>query len=469
MVAQTPRILIDCSHIDFSKQPTGIPRVVLSYIEVGYKWGRERGIDVIPVLPTSKGLVICRPLPGRGAPPALVERVAGSTKEHVVPTSTQVLSDAAHYLADVVLAVAKVPATVVPSKTSRAVVQWLEETLRTGASSILDKHVHAAEDLITLVPRTGDVLFSPAYWHDVDPAIYLAIKQAGARIVILVHDILPIVFEKFYPTPWRYLFRERVAQTTSYADALFCVSDYTRDTLREFLTRQKRTLPALSTALNGFEPLVSEDGLSLIRASSAMPHLADTRIASIMRERKPYIMVGSVEPKKGHLPTIKCFEAMWRAGLDRDLVVIGRKGWMERQITEAIEQSLFYGEKLHWFSGLDDFDLADAYVHSHALIMSSLAEGFGIPMVEASFYGKPVVVYDNPISREVLGTTGLYFTDAITLVEHIMNLEEPEHYAGLCEKAAEFRWPLWDEYTPSVFDRLLQLVTNPSRLTEIQT
>jgi len=45
------RILIDCSHVDFTRQPTGIPRVVLKYIEVGYEWGRRTGIEIIPVTP----------------------------------------------------------------------------------------------------------------------------------------------------------------------------------------------------------------------------------------------------------------------------------------------------------------------------------------------------------------------------------------------------------------------------------
>jgi len=59
------RILIDCSHVDFTRQPTGIPRVVLKYIEVGYEWGRRTGIEIIPVTPMQSGLYIRRPVPAR--------------------------------------------------------------------------------------------------------------------------------------------------------------------------------------------------------------------------------------------------------------------------------------------------------------------------------------------------------------------------------------------------------------------
>lgn len=70
------RILIDCSFIDFVKQPTGIPRTVLKYIEVGYGWGGKAGIEVIPIVPTREGVFICRPLPGRAPPTALRDQVS---------------------------------------------------------------------------------------------------------------------------------------------------------------------------------------------------------------------------------------------------------------------------------------------------------------------------------------------------------------------------------------------------------
>ena len=66
------RILIDCSFIDFTRQPTGIPRVVLKYIEGGYRWGEERGIEVVPVVTTKDGLYPVRPIPGESPPDRLL-------------------------------------------------------------------------------------------------------------------------------------------------------------------------------------------------------------------------------------------------------------------------------------------------------------------------------------------------------------------------------------------------------------
>jgi glycosyltransferase involved in cell wall biosynthesis len=181
-------------------------------------------------------------------------------------------------------------------------------------------------------------------------------------------------------------------------------------------------------------------------------------------DSRPFVMVGSIEPKKGHLPTIRCFEAIWRAGHNRNLVIIGRRGWLEHHILDAIERSAYYGDKLFWFSDFDDFDLAQAYSRSHALIFSSFGEGFGIPMIEASYFGRPTIVLDTPIAREILGEAGLYFKDGETLIDNIMELEDSVRYQSASDRASALSWVSWDKYTPRVFDELAKITADPKVL-----
>ena len=135
---------------------------------------------------------------------------------------------------------------------------------------------------------------------------------------------------------------------------------------------------------------------------------------------------------------------------------------MEREIVDYIEQSPYLGSKLFWLSEIDDYDLAYAYVHSHALVFASIAEGFGIPMIEASRFGKPVVVLDTAIAREVLGDVGLYFQEASDLVCALSALEEPNTLQEAREKAAAFEWPTWEECVPPIFDDLVRMDNSPS-------
>jgi alpha-1,2-rhamnosyltransferase len=463
MGQQARRILIDCSYVDFTRQPTGIPRVVLKYIEVGYEWGRRTGIEVIPVIPTDSGLFIVRPVPGRDPPPELLRtaRSAQNTVGH--PAGVELARAVACYFTHVVHHLLYLAAALVPLTVTIVSVKWLDGFVRRKLKLSVQLLERSAAQSYRIYPRVGDVLFTPAYWHDVDPEIYRNIRSAGARVVVLVHDILPIIFDRFYHAPWCYEFKANVKAAFSYADAFFCVSDFTRSALIEFGIRQKQKVPPVTTAYNGFEPLVEREVMEAREFKENRSFLLRKHIPEAFGGHSlPFIMVGSIEPKKGHIPTIKCFEAIWKAGHNRNLVIIGRRGWLEQPIVDAIERSTYYERKLFWFSDFDDFDLAQAYGRSHALIFSSFGEGFGIPMIEASYFGKPTIVLDTPIAREVLGPSGLYFKSGKTLIDRVIELEDPVRYQAACDSASSLSWVSWDEYTPRVFDELAKVTADPN-------
>jgi glycosyltransferase involved in cell wall biosynthesis len=67
------------------------------------------------------------------------------------------------------------------------------------------------------------------------------------------------------------------------------------------------------------------------------------------------------------------------------------------------------GNRLAWLGGSDD-DLADLYAAADCFVYPSLAEGFGIPLVEAAKLGCPVACSDIPPFREVLGHHARFFS-----------------------------------------------------------
>jgi hypothetical protein len=85
-------------------------------------------------------------------------------------------------------------------------------------------------------------------------------------------------------------------------------------------------------------------------------------------------------------------------------------------------------------------------------------------MIEASHYAKPTVALDTPIVHEILGDRALLFGTAAGFVQHIVDLEDPAKYAHVCRVAAGLHWPLWEDYTPQVFDRLLEFVSGKAPL-----
>jgi glycosyltransferase involved in cell wall biosynthesis len=67
------------------------------------------------------------------------------------------------------------------------------------------------------------------------------------------------------------------------------------------------------------------------------------------------------------------------------------------------------GHPLLHLPGADDRTLEWAYAEAACLVFPSIAEGFGLPIVEALSYGLPVLASDIPVHREVGGAAVEYF------------------------------------------------------------
>jgi alpha-1,2-rhamnosyltransferase len=435
------RIFIDCSYIDFSRQPTGIPRVVLKYIETGYEWGQAHGVDVVPVVTTKDGLYPVRPVPGK-APPKSLARYAAPQLDEVAHGAA-----AAAHLRE---AQAALQAALVDAGAAAAV-----GMVEGGVASLFATLVNGTDDALLIKVKPGDLVFYPAYWHDIDPKHLKNLSDAGARVFILVHDILPITFAKFYQTPWRESFADNLLAACATADGLFAVSQYTADKVIEFARENGVTVDHVEVLHNGYDPLVEDPEVkAAIDDGSYRTSFARKSKFDFYTKNQPFLMVGTIEPKKGHIPVIDVFEDLWRRGLDRKLALVGRRGWLDEPVLEKIKGSEFYGDKLFWFDDHDDLDLYVAYKYSRALIFSSYAEGFGIPMVEAAMAQLPLICYDTEVAREVAGKHAMFYSNRAEFEHFLTLMEQDEAREKERAKLANFQWPSWRDIGMRLFEHL---------------
>lgn len=435
------RLFIDCSYVDFKKQPTGIPRVVLKYVETGYKWGRENGVDVLPVVTTESGVFPVRPLPGKSPP--------SSAQKYVRPELDSVSDGgvAAGHLRDAETALR---AALIGAGAPASIVGIEKGVAALFASLIAGDN----EDFLKLDVGPGDIFFFPAYWHDIDPSVLAALHELGAKLFILVHDILPITFSKFYDSPWREQFANNLLAAAEIADGMLAVSNYSANGVLNFVQAKGVHLQHVEVSHNGFDPLIENDDVRNAIDAGRYPRGAGKANFEFFREKQPVLMVGTIEPKKGHIPVIQSFERMWQEGLERDLVLVGRKGWLDQPVVKHIEGSEYYGRKLFWLDGLDDTDLYVAYKYSRGLIFGSYAEGFGIPMIEAADAQLPIICYDTEVAREIAGSNASYYSSFEGLQKHIRDLEDDAIYADRKAALKGFTWPSWQQTGMRLFDHL---------------
>lgn len=262
----------------------------------------------------------------------------------------------------------------------------------------------AAKGLREVAFREGDLLLMfDASWNY---PVWHAARQAraqGAAVVPLVHDLMPIDAPQFC-APWmRSAFADWLRQAVSGSDAILCNSASTESSLRAHAATQGWSLPPTAHIRLGSDPVALSQGpvRPALREFLAQPFAC-------------YATVGSIEPKKNHGALLRAFEVLWSRGVAIGLLVLGRRTPECADIAERLARLAALGHPVLAVHDANDAEVGYAYGHSRALVLPSLFEGFGLPLVEARSRGCPVLASDIPAFRE-LADQGVHLFDAESL------------------------------------------------------
>jgi len=213
-----------------------------------------------------------------------------------------------------------------------------------------------------------------------------ALRDAGARFVPLIHDLIPISHPEYNSPRQTRAHRRRMLVAAGLADAVLVNSAATGAALTHHLMELGRAPPRIVVAPLGFD---------LPPAESIPP---------APRPETPYfVMLGTIEPRKNHLLML----TLWRdlaatlgPGAPR-LVILGRRGWDNETVFRMLDRCDGYGGLVEERGTVGDGVVASVLSGARALLFPSFAEGYGIPLVEALSLGVPAICSDIPALREV--------------------------------------------------------------------
>ncbi len=161
-----------------------------------------------------------------------------------------------------------------------------------------------------------------------------------------------------------------------------------------------------------------------------------------------FLFVGNLEPKK-NLPVLLSAYARAAESSQCALVIVGRSAWKSSRIVTALQSWSGPGEVL-WLGRVADSELPELYQRAQALVMPSLQEGFGLPVLEAMAAGCPVLHSRQPALTEVASNAGLAFAETeigelqklLKRVAHDKALREDLSAAGRV-RARALPWERW--------------------------
>lgn len=256
----------------------------------------------------------------------------------------------------------------------------------------------------TIEPGPGDILLlldsGWGFWPEYPP-LMAAARVAGARVVGCVYDLIPLDYPDATESANRMGFEQWFAHVLMRCDALVCISKSVADDLVDYLRRE--ALQAPPNLRIGYWPLGAD-----FQSPAGVP--PSKRIQALLDDPSPFFLsVGTVEPRKAYPVALDAFERLWAAGCDCRYVIVGRPGWNTGRLQKRLRGHKAAGRRLFWFDDADDAELAALYGHARALVFPSVAEGFGMPLVEAMARGVPAIASDIPVFREVGGASAVYF------------------------------------------------------------
>jgi glycosyltransferase involved in cell wall biosynthesis len=256
--------------------------------------------------------------------------------------------------------------------------------------------------------RPGDVFFGLDLFLSgtaQNEAGLMAMRARGVEIYFCVYDVLPMLRPDVFPFGTEQHFGTFLRTVHRVSDGVVCISRAVADELAGWIEAQglARRLPL---QLGWFHLGADIDASAPSRGLPADAHLVLDALAA----RPSFLIVGTVEPRKGHAQALAAFELLWQQGVDVNLVVVGKEGWMVEQVAERMRGHAENGKRLFWLAGISDEMLLKLYAGSAALLSPSEGEGFGLPLIEAAQHGIPIVARDLPVFREVAGDHAYYFS-----------------------------------------------------------
>lgn len=290
-------------------------------------------------------------------------------------------------------------------------------------------------------PQREAVYVIASHRHlDREALVRRIVRAERARLVALVHDLIPIETPEYARASSAVRHARRIRTLSRCADGIVTVSEATRARLTPHLTQARRPI-AVRVAHLGLDP-----NPAVAPAGRAPP--------------KPYFVVlGTIEPRKNHLLLLNLWRAMAQAlgpEATPDLHVLGRRGWENENIVDMLERCPPLQGLVHERSKAPDVQVRRLIAGARAVLMPSFAEGFGLPVAEAMQLGTPVICSDIPALREAGQDIAEYLDplDGPAWREAVLDYarDGSVRRAAQIDRIRNWRPPLWDEHIEVLLD-----------------
>ena len=304
-------------------------------------------------------------------------------------------------------------------------------------NQIVGKHT---KPILLLLDSTWDM----RVWKQVDE-----FKATGGHVSAVLYDLIPFTHPETVEKHTRKAHTIWWSAAPLHLDSVICISKTVR---KQFIEWQDTTPLArrISSTHVDYFYLGSDLRNGANNSADAVTN-ADSVNYGLF-----FLVVGSIEPRKNHTTILDAFELLWLGDCPANLVIVGSHGWMSEDFLARVMSHPMRAKRLFLLRRATDAQLALLYKDTLGLVIASVAEGFGLPIVEAFKHGTQVICSDIPVFREVAGECAAYFeaTNPATLAAELLEIYRTpasQLKKGLPKAPA---WLTWEESTSCLLGKL---------------
>ena len=275
-------------------------------------------------------------------------------------------------------------------------------------------------------------------WHSTHQSTDYFPDRKKLKIVLTIHD-LNYIYDNNKTETKKKIYLAGLKKKIERADHIVAISAFTLREIQKYFDVKHKPCSVIYNGCN-IEEL-------------------ETLLAPVNAPQKPFLFtIGTIVDKKNFhvLPALLQNNDMWLliAG------IIQSNAYKEKIIATA--RRFDVEDRLIFTGPVSENDKQWYLKHCRAFVFPSLSEGFGLPVVEAMYFGKPVLLSKHTSLPEIGDNVAYYFENfnesemQKTLLDSLHDFEKNERSNAVKERALFFNWHKTAEQYHAIYKSLLE-------------
>ncbi len=221
------------------------------------------------------------------------------------------------------------------------------------------------------------------------PLLFWLKKRIGFEFVSAFYDSIPVTHPQYVQSHYfSQMFFSYLYYLIHISNRIFCISDYSKNQLEEILKQHY---------------IKEKKILKTIHLGDSISDKPKEELSNKKRHKHRYLLyVSTIESRKNHKLLLDVWQKLSREKYKNlpDLILVGMMGWGIDDLKKIYDEDKDLQKVVHFYSDVDDEELANLYTNAEFTLFPSFVEGWGLGAVESMLYGKPCIISDCPALKE---------------------------------------------------------------------